>query len=351
MSSQMYRQWEAFHGEEISNKLHFFQKDDRLLDVIFAQQFDRGFLDSMCNLADQARQLAKTKIGAKYLKSILSHKRAMLYFNQPSTRTFVSFLNACQILGMKTSEIRDTATSSEVKGESQEDTIRTFGSYIDMLIIRHPESGFAEKAAWVLNQTDRVVPVINGGSGPDQHPTQALLDIYTLENSFQNLGGLDGKSIALVGDLKRGRTVRSLSYLMRNYKDVTLYFVSPEEFRMESDIKDFLDRNNVRYYETDDFPIVMPRVDAIYMTRVQKEYSSSEKENYPEFFFNNEHLSMIQSHCVILHPLPRCFEIEVDVDQDPRAVYWKQERNGMWLRVALIAYLFGVEEEITKQFT
>jgi aspartate carbamoyltransferase catalytic subunit len=277
----------------------------------------------------------------------------MLYFVQPSTRTFISFLNACHIMGMRVSEIRGTSTSSEVKGESQEDTIRTFASYEDMIVIRHPEEGFAEKAAWVLNQTDRPVPVINGGSGPDQHPTQALLDIYTLERSFVNIGGLDEKSIAMVGDLKRGRTVRSLSYLMKNYRDVTLHFVSPEVFRMKDDIKTFLIKHNIAFHETDDFASVMPVVDAIYMTRIQKEYSTAPAEEvdvYPEFHFTQEHLSIIQSHCIIMHPLPRRYEIEVSVDKDPRAVYWHQERNGMWMRAALIAHIFGVEEEIAAEF-
>ena len=158
---------------------------------------------------------------------------------------------------------------------------------------------------------DRAVSVINGGSGPDQHPTQALLDIYTLERSFEHIGGLDGKKIAMVGDLKRGRTVRSLSYLMKNYKDITLYFVSPEIFKMKEDIKSFLEKHNITFYED---------------------------------LFN------IQSHCIIMHPLPRRYEIEVDVDTDPRAVYWRQERNGMWIRAALIAYLFGVDGEIADEF-
>ena len=209
---QIYNGWEEFNNIEVGEKLDFFSRNKRLFDVIFAQQFDRKFLNFMCKLANQVRTLAQTKMGAQKLSCLLCHKRAMLYFVQPSTRTFVSFLNACHILGMRVSEIRGTSTSSEVKGESQEDTIRTFASYVDLIIIRHPEEGFVEKAAWVLNQTDRPVPVINGGSGPDQHPSQALLDIYTLERSFENIGGLDGKKIAMVGDLKRGRTVRSLSY-------------------------------------------------------------------------------------------------------------------------------------------
>ncbi|UCG08748.1 MAG: aspartate carbamoyltransferase [Desulfobacterales bacterium] len=350
---QIYQGWDEFYAVEVGDKLDFFSRNGRLFDVIFAQQFNRSFLDSMCNLANQIRTLARTKMGAQKLSSLLSHKRAMLYFVQPSTRTFISFLNACHILGMRESEIRGTTTSSEVKGESQEDTIRTFASYVDLIVIRHPEEGFAEKAAWVLNQTDRPVPVINGGSGPDQHPTQALLDIYTLGRSFENIGGLDGKKIAMVGDLKRGRTVRSLSYLMKNYKDITLYFVSPEVFKMKDDIKAFLNKHKIEFYETDDFASVMPKVDAIYMTRIQKEYSetpSNEVDVYPEFHFTKEHLSTIQSHCIIMHPLPRRYEIDVDVDKDPRAVYWQQERNGMWMRTALITHIFGVEDKIAAEF-
>ena len=350
---QIYAGWEDFYNIDVSDKLDFFSKKNRLFDIIFAQQFDRTFLDFMCILANQIRLLAKTKSGAQVLSHLLSHKRAILYFVQPSTRTFISFLNACHILGMKASEIRGTTTSSEVKGESPEDTIRTFASYVDLIIVRHPEAGFAEKTAWVLNQTERPVSVINGGSGPDQHPTQALLDIYTLERSFEHIGGLDGKKIAMVGDLKRGRTVRSLSYLMKNYKDITLYFVSPAIFKMKKDIKNFLDKHNIKFYETDDFASVMPIVDAIYMTRIQKEYSttpSKETDLYPDFHIRKEDLSNIQPHCIIMHPLPRRYEIEVDVDTDPRAVYWRQERNGMWIRAALIAYLFGVDGEIANEF-
>lgn len=350
---QIYHGWEEFYNIEVSDKLEFFSRNGRLFDIIFAQQFDRTFLDFMCKLANQIRLLAKTKMGANKLSSLLFHKRAMLYFVQPSTRTFISFLNACHILGMKASEIRGTTTSSEVKGESLEDTIRTFSSYVDLIVIRHPEAGFAEKTAWVLNQTERPVSVINGGSGPDQHPTQALLDIYTLERSFEHIGGLNGKRIAMVGDLKRGRTVRSLSYLMKNYKDITLYYVSPEIFKMKDDIKTFLRRHDIKFFETEDFASVMPIVDAIYMTRIQKEYSTAplkEADIYPDFHFRKDDLTKIKSHCIIMHPLPRRYEIEVEVDKDPRAVYWRQERNGMWIRTALIAYLFGVDQEIAVEF-
>ena len=259
------------------------------------------------------RLLAKTKVGQSKLRHLLPHKRAMLYFVQPSTRTFLSFQNACHILGLTISEIRGTSTSSEVKGESPEDTIRTFASYVDLIISRHPEAGFAEKTAWVLNQTDHPVPVLNGGSGPDQHPTQALLDIYTLEREFRTIGGLDGKKIAMVGDLKRGRTVRSLSYLMKNYKDVELVYVAPEVFKMKDDIKEFLNKHQIPFHETEDFESIMPEVDAIYMTRIQNEYSEgsrpAKRKPIRIFISKREHLSKIQTHCAILHPLPRRYEI------------------------------------------
>jgi aspartate carbamoyltransferase catalytic subunit len=353
-TKQTFEGWDEFFSKPVDEKLDFFKQKGRMFDVIYAQQFDREFLDYLCRLADMIRQLAKTKMGQQKLSSLLQHKRAMLYFVQPSTRTFLSFQNACYLLGLKVSEIRDMTTSSEVKGESPEDTIRTFASYVNMIISRHPEAGFAEKTAWVLNQTDRPVPVLNGGSGPDQHPTQALLDIYTLEREFQKIGGLDGKKIAMVGDLRRGRTVRSLSYLMKNYRDVTIYYVSPEVFRMKEDIKSFLNKQGIPFYETDDFESIMPEVDAIYMTRIQNEYSTdpkSETETFPAFHFRTEHLSRIQPHCAILHPLPRRYEIEVAVDKDPRAAYWRQERNGMWIRAALIAYIFWVDNEIMAEFS
>jgi aspartate carbamoyltransferase catalytic subunit len=352
-TQQEFEGWQEFISKPVDEKLDNFRRNGRIFDVIYAQQFDRPFLDYLCNLADSIRLLAKTKVGQSKLRHLLPHKRAMLYFVQPSTRTFLSFQNACHILGLSTSEIRGTSTSSEVKGESPEDTIRTFASYVDLIISRHPEAGFAEKTAWVLNQTERPVPVLNGGSGPDQHPTQALLDIYTLEREFRTIGGLDGKKIAMVGDLKRGRTVRSLSYLMKNYKDVELVYVAPDVFRMKDDIKEFLSKHAIPFKETDNFESIMPEVDAIYMTRIQNEYAAdptSESETYPNFHLKMKHLSVIQTHCAILHPLPRRYEIDVRIDKDPRAAYWRQERCGMWVRAALIAYIFRVDDEIMEEF-
>jgi aspartate carbamoyltransferase catalytic subunit len=178
----------------------------RLYDLIFSQQLTRKILEELYHITNQLRQIAKLKAGSLFLQSLLCHKRGMLYFTQPSSRTYLSFENACHILGIKTTEIRDPRVSSEVKGESFDDSLRTFSSYTDLIIMRHVVKNSAERAAWLLNtQTNRPIPVVNGGSGSDQHPTQALLDIYTLQRSFENQGGFDGKTILMCGDLKRGK--------------------------------------------------------------------------------------------------------------------------------------------------
>ncbi|MCG2726620.1 MAG: aspartate carbamoyltransferase [Elusimicrobia bacterium] len=340
--------WEEFFKLDLNEKMDFYEREGKIYDCLFAQQLSKKLLDVLFDIADKLRKITKEKEGADYIASLLSHKRAMLYFVQPSTRTFLSFLNACHIMGMKTSEIRDSSTSSEVKGESHDDTVRTFSSYVDIIIMRHPKPGSAERTAWLLNKTNRPVPVINAGSGKDQHPTQALLDIYTLHRQFN--GNIDGKRIVMVGDLKRGRTVRSLSYLMKNYKDISIDFVSPKEFKMERDILDFLKNHNIPYTETEDFASVMPQADAVYMTRIQDEHDNisgeSKKVDYSPFYFKEEHLKIIKPSCILLHPLPRRFEIDAQADKDERAVYWRQERNGMWIRAALMAYIFGIEKKI-----
>ena len=204
--------------------------------TLFAQQFDRGILERLCTLANRIRFINKSREGALYLKTVLAHKRAMLYFSQPSSRTFLSHLAACQILGVTTGSVRDAATSSEFKGESHEDSIRTFSSYFDMIIMRSPEQGLAERMAWELSNSSRPIPILNAGSGKDQHPTRALLDIYTLVRSFETKGGLDGRTVTFCGDLMRGRTVRSLSYLLTNFKGVKQIFVAPQELQVPADV-------------------------------------------------------------------------------------------------------------------
>ena len=320
--------------------------------TLFAQQFDRGLLERLCALANRIRFINKSKEGALYLKNVLAHKRAMLYFSQPSSRTFLSHLAACQLLGITTGSVRDAATSSEFKGETKEDSIRTFSSYFDMIIMRSPEQGLAEKMAWELSNSDRPIPILNAGSGKDQHPTQALLDIYTLVRSFETKGGVDGRTVVFCGDLLRGRTVRSLSYLLTDFRDVRQIFVAPPELHVPDDVVATLRAKGVKYSVCDDLRAAVREADAVYMTRIQDEWDSSKgasaKIDTSRFKFGADELALLKPDGVIMHPLPRRDEIATCCDRDPRAMYWRQMRNGMWIRAALIAATFGFERNIME---
>ena len=341
-----------FQQVATEEKIERFKKDNRLFDMIFSQQLSREILERIYKLTNHIRRISKDKAGALFVQNILAHKRAMLHFTQPSSRTFLSFESACHMLGMKTSEIRDAKVSSEVKGESFDDSLRTFSSYTDLIIMRHKGPNLAERAAWLLNTySNRPVPIINGGSGSDQHPTQAILDVYTLQRSFSDQGGLDGKTLLMCGDLKRGRTVRSLSYLMKAFEDIKIIYAAPKAFQMKADVIDFLERHHIHYLiETDNLEKVLPESDALYMTRIQGEYDDVAGESgsvdTSRFKLNLSNLTLLKSTAVILHPFPRRDEIDVAIDPDPRAMYWRQERNGMWTRASLIAYIFNVDEEI-----
>ena len=327
------------------------RKYTTLFHVIDPRVFERQLLDELCALATRVRTIAKTPAGARFLQDLAPNRRAMLYFTQPSTRTFLSFNNACHILGMRTSEIRDPSTSSEVKGESFEDAIRTFSSYVDVIIMRSRHPGRAAAAADLMDSIARPVPVINGGSGSDQHPTQALLDIYTLDRSFSGRGGIDGKVIGMMGDLKRGRTVRSLSMLMQNYRDVRLVFIAPNRFAMDDDIKSFLAANGIPCVETEDLPSILPELDALYVTRMQSEWDrdgESRQVDTERFRVGIEEMKLLKPHGIVMHPLPRGPEIDPAVDADPRAMYWRQERNGMWMRVAVLLKIFKLEVRVRE---
>jgi len=309
---------------------------------INSQQYSLHNLLHLCKLTDNIRNIASTSEGLKYLKTILSHKRAMLYFKQSSTRTFLSFQNACHILGISCSEIRDTSTSSEVKGETELDAIKTFSQYVDLIIMRHPSSKFIYEISDNLPDNMRI---INAGSGSNEHPTQALLDFYTI---FKY--GLENKKVAFVGDLLRGRTVRSLSLLLNKVNGTKLYFVAPKVFQIKNDILEQLD---VDYELTDNFEKVLPEMDVVYMTRLQDEYKNqgindSEIIDINKYSINSSNINKIKDDAIILHPLPRRDEISVEIDEDKRAKYWEQVENGMWARVALIADMFGIETEINS---
>ncbi|MBR4603229.1 MAG: aspartate carbamoyltransferase [Kiritimatiellae bacterium] len=345
--------WQDFETLALEDKKPYLEREDGSglpYHTLFAQQFDRSLLERLCLLANRIRFINKSKEGALFLKNVLAHKRAMLYFSQPSSRTFLSHLAACQILGITTGSVRDAATSSEFKGESHEDSVRTFSSYFDMIIMRSPEKGLAEKMAWELSNSSRPVPILNAGSGKDQHPTQALLDIYTLVRSFETKGGLDGRTVTFCGDLMRGRTVRSLSYLLTNFNGIKQVFVAPPDLQVPADVVMNLAKKGVDFEVTDDLRAAVRVSDAVYMTRIQDEWDetkgASARIDTSRFKFGAEELSLLKPEGIIMHPLPRRDEIATCCDHDPRAMYWRQMRNGMWIRAALIAASFGFERQI-----
>ena len=347
--------WDAFASLAPEEKSRYLVRaDGNPFHTLFAHQFDRAELDQLISLANAIRQIAKTRAGSSFLREMLTHKRAMLYFSQPSSRTFLSFLSACQILGVQTGEVRDTATSSEFKGESKEDSVRTFSSYFDLIIMRSREKGLAERMAWVLSNSERPIPVINAGSGKDEHPTQALLDIYTLCRSFERSGGLRSRTVVFCGDLARGRTVRSLSKLLLNFDNIRQIFVAPPSLQIGEDILTMLRGRGVEYAVMDDLRKAIPEADAVYMTRIQDEWDEKRGESAAldtaRFVFGLEELKLLRQTGIIMHPLPRRDEIAVEVDRDPRAMYWRQMRNGMWIRTALIAQTFCTAQRIRDYF-
>ncbi len=252
-------------------------------------------------------------------------------FYEPSTRTRFSFEAAMHRLGgrvLSTEHAR--AFSSEIEAEQVEDSIRIIGSYCDVIVIRHHETGGAERAARVSP-----VPIINAGDGDGgQHPTQALLDLYTIYRERP----LDGLSVAFIGELDRGRTVRSLAYLLAKFERIKVFFVSPPELQMKPDILQYLDRQGVRYELEPDMDRVVGEVDVVYQTRIRPERLSRAPGSL-RYAINSSVLQRMKPNAMILHPLPRTVELDKTVDDDPRALYFRQAANGLYVRMALLTML------------
>jgi aspartate carbamoyltransferase catalytic subunit len=249
-------------------------------------------------------------------------------FYEPSTRTRFSFEAAMLRLGgrvLSTEHAR--AFSSEVEGERVEDSIRIIGSYSDVIVIRHHQAGGAKRAADVSP-----VPVINAGDGEGgQHPTQALLDLYTIYRERS----LDGLSVAIIGELDKGRTARSLAYLLAKFERVKLFFVSPPEMQMKPDILGYLDEHNVAYELESDIGKVIAEVDVVYQTRIRPERLADTK-GLERYAINSAVVARMKPKAMILHPLPRTVELDKTVDSDPRALYFRQAVNGLYVRMALL---------------
>ena len=343
--------YEEYFSQPAEVRMGNYEKAGHLQHVMLSHQFSVKLMEELFDIADHVKEMTRKPNGIEFLKSLLSHKKAMLYFTQPSTRTFLSFLTACQMVGMDTGEVRDPSLSSEYKGESQEDGVRVFSSYFDLIIMRDPKPGFCEYMAYLLDNTGRSVPIFNGGSGKDQHPTQALLDLYTMHRSFQKNGGIRKKRYAFVGDLLRGRAVRSSVMLLSQYKDVEMDFVAPSSFQIAEDLEEILRSRGIRIRKTDDLDSVISAVDCVYMTRLQDEYDLSGESNlidYSQFSLTPENVSRMKSKAIILHPLPRRYEISSEVDADPRAMYWRQLRNGVYIRAALLLHVFNVAHRLNE---
>ncbi|MEK7162850.1 MAG: aspartate carbamoyltransferase [Patescibacteria group bacterium] len=291
--------------------------------IIESQQFNQKLINEIFSIADKLENKTDNSCKGKIMVSL---------FYEPSTRTRFSFESAMLRLGGSVITTENAKEfSSAAKGETIEDSIRVINNYADVIILRHFEEGASQKAAAVSK-----IPVINAGDGVGQHPTQALLDLYTIKRELKKINGI---KIALVGDLKNGRTIRSLAYLLGKYKNVKIYFVSPKDLRVGEDIKKYLNRHNTYYKEIEDLKSIIKEIDVLYQTRIQKERFKTEKE-YKKFKgcykIDLILVKQMKPKSIIMHPLPRVDEILPEVDNSPKAVYFKQTHYGLFIRMALL---------------
>ncbi|MCX6230983.1 MAG: aspartate carbamoyltransferase [Bacteroidetes bacterium] len=281
------------------------------------------------DIAEEFEKNPKQNIFEKYVVATL--------FFEPSTRTRLSFESAVNQLGGKIIGFSDASSSSVKKGESLKDTIKTVANYSDLIVMRHPLEGSARFASEVSD-----VPIINAGDGANQHPTQCLLDLYSIRKTQ---GKIDDLHIAFVGDLKYGRTVHSNVIALTNFK-CTFHFVSPTELKLPSAVKRHIKESNLEYYQYTDLSEVIPKVDILYMTRIQRERFSDPME-YERvknaYILNGNMLANSKPNLKVLHPLPRVNEIDENVDEMKQAYYFQQAKNGVYVRQALMAAILGVK--------
>jgi len=305
----------------------------KLHHVIEAQQFDPATLAELFEVTEKMEGVVAEGGVLDYQKRVMA-----TLFYEPSTRTRFSFETAMHRLGGRVISTENAAEFSSVaKGETLEDTIRIMNAYSDVIVLRHYEVGAAKRAAAVSR-----IPVINAGDGVGQHPTQALLDLYTIR---KEIGAIEGLRIAMVGDLAQGRTVRSLAYLLSKYRDVKIHFVAPPLLKMKQDILGHLSENHVWFTQETELEKVLPEVDVVYQTRIQKERFGDRSADYERcrgvYVINRASLSLMRPNAIVMHPLPRLDEITMEVDEDPRAAYFRQAQNGLYVRMALLTMALG----------
>ncbi|MHB1524336.1 MAG: aspartate carbamoyltransferase [Candidatus Dormibacteria bacterium] len=301
--------------------------------VVSAEQFPRALLEELFASADE---MARRLLAAG--PPLLPGRVMATLFYEPSTRTRLSFESAMLRLGgqvVSTENARDF--SSAIKGETLEDTVRIVGGYSDCIVLRHPEEGAAARAAAVST-----VPVINAGDGRGEHPTQALLDLYTIR---AELGRLDGLRVVMAGDLANGRTVHSLIRLLSQYPGLRVTLAGPEQLRLPTPAVQALRRSGAEVREAESLLEAVVDADVVYQTRIQAERLSEPLEesgrDAARFRVTKEVMAALPQGAVVMHPLPRVGEIDPDVDSDPRAAYFRQARNGVPVRMALLARVLG----------
>jgi aspartate carbamoyltransferase catalytic subunit len=302
----------------------------KLRHVVESQQFTVPLLMDLFNRAKGMERVVARGGTLEYQGRILAS-----LFYEPSTRTRFSFESAMLRLGggvLSTEQAR--IFSSAVEGEEVEDSIRTLAGYCDVIVIRHHQAGGAARAARVSP-----VPLVNAGEAGGQHPTQALLDLYTIYRRRS----LDGLAVAFVGELDRGRTARSLAYLLAKFERVKIWFVSPPEMQMQPDILQYLERHGVAYELADDLPRVAGEVDVVYQTRIQPDRAAGLRGPGRRYTLDAALVARMRPDAMILHPLPRTVELDRSVDDDPRALYFQQATNGLYVRMALLTLLLDGE--------
>ncbi len=300
-------------------------------DILSVKQFTRQDLDYIFGVAHEMQEMV-SRIGTF---DLLKGKILANLFYEPSTRTSSSFTSAMERLGGSVIPINEVRYSSVSKGESLPDTVRTLECYADVIVLRHPEVGASALAAKYARK-----PIINAGDGVGEHPTQALLDLFTI---LAELGKVDGLTITMLGDLKYGRTVHSLSRLLSLY-DVKLNYVSPDILKMPEEIISEIKQQGIPQSEYNSLDEVIGDSDVLYVTRVQKERFAdlSEYEMVKNaFVITIETLEKAKDEMIVMHPLPRVGEISMDVDEDPRAAYFRQMEYGLYVRMALLAMVLG----------
>jgi aspartate carbamoyltransferase catalytic subunit len=300
-------------------------------DILTVKQFGREDLEYVYGVAHEMHDMVD-HIGTF---DLLKGKILANLFYEPSTRTSSSFTAAMERLGGSVIPINEVKYSSVAKGESLPDTVRSLECYADVIVIRHPEVGSASLAAKYARK-----PVINAGDGIGEHPTQALLDSFTIR---EELGRLDGLTVTLLGDLKHGRTVHSLARLLSLYK-VKLNYVAPDLLRMPPELIAELDQRHIEQFESPALESVLPETDVLYVTRVQKERFTDEavyESVKSAYVITPEVLKAAKERMIVMHPLPRVGEISMEVDDDPRAAYFRQMEYGLYVRMALLAMVLG----------